>query len=82
MGTEEEENDKGSRQERQKRRITEMEGSLIGVEEVASLRTDGLIILVTPTDDSRFAIKTCLKSQKRPNKTGLYNVQYKKCEVM
>lgn len=56
------------------RRMTEMEDALIGIKRVASFRTDGLIILVTPTDDSRFTIKTCLKRQRHPNKTGLYNV--------
>lgn len=54
--------------------------SLIGIEGVASFRTEALIILVTPTDDSRFTIKTCLKTQKHPKEQD-YLTWYKYCEV-
>lgn len=70
MGAEEEETDKSSRRERQTRRMRGVEGSLIGIEGVASFRAGGLIIFVTPTYDSRFTIKTSLERQKHPNKTA------------
>lgn len=42
--------------------------SLIGIEGVASFGTDGLVVHTTPTDSSRFTIKTNLQRQKHQNK--------------